>query len=374
MVLPDLSVLIGLNLVLVVLAVVLFLQYRAKNAHITSVLATEKHRLTAMVASITDGILMLDPGFNLVVTNPAANKLIGSEAALNNLIQSEIRSAIKAAYETDQLVKLPEREINGRSIEILVEPVKDSLGNLIGVVVILHDLTSLKNIEKLREEFTAMMIHELRTPLTTVLYSSNMMLSDVNRLSTTDLGSQLGIIKSTASHLLSLVNDLLDIAKIEAGKFQIVKSREDLSALIEEKISTFTPLATQKRLELIAEIDPKLPALEFDPNRLGQVLDNLIGNSLKYTATGWVVVKARVEGQAVRVEVQDSGDGIEETSLPKLFSKFEQLGKGKTGETKGTGLGLVIVKGIIEAHQGTVWAKSEGLGKGSTFGFSLPLS
>lgn len=132
-------------------------------------------------------------------------------------------------------------------------------------------------------------------------------------------------------------------------------------------------MATQKKLQLSLLVDPHLPSVLFDQNRLSQVLDNLISNSIKYTDQGTVTVTAALDGPTVKVEVKDTGDGIKAEDISKLFSKFEQLGKGKSGEKKGTGLGLVITKGIVEAHGGKIWVHSEGLGKGSTFGFSLPL-
>lgn len=238
-----------------------------------------------------------------------------------------------------------------------------------------------KALEKVHEDFTAMMIHELRTPLTTIIYSVDMMKTDLDKLPPEEAKKNLDIIKLTTDDMLSLVNQLLDVSKIEAGKFEVVKKDDDLGLLVEEKVAEFKPLADQKNLFLTTQIEPNLPRAAFDRNRLGEVVNNLLSNALKYTDHGGVSIRARVAesdsplkpGIGIVVSVVDTGDGIKPEDQQKLFSKFEQLGKGKTGEKKGTGLGLVVAKGIVEAHGGKVWVNSIGEGQGTTFSFSLPL-
>ncbi len=135
----------------------------------------------------------------------------------------------------------------------------------------------------------------------------------------------------------------------------------------------FQPVAKQKNLQLLMQLDPTLKTFAFDEKRIGQVLENLISNALKYTDSGQVKITTAQQGQQIVVAVEDSGEGLTATDLLKLFSKFEQLGKGKTGEKIGSGLGLVVAKSIVEAHGGKIWASSEGVGQGSTFSFSLPI-
>jgi len=289
--------------------------------------------------------------------------------------ETDLKGALKQALEQQNLVKLSEVEINGKAIQIDVEPVKDRFGYLLGAVIVFHDITAQKQLETLRESFTAMMVHELRTPLTTIFYSTNMILSDFEKLPLKDLQGNIEIIKSSATNMLGLVNDLLDVARIDAGRFEVVKKEDSLQNLLEEKAAVFKSLVDGKNLKLTVEIDQDLPqTFPFDRRRLGQTLDNLLSNAIKYTDAGQVNLKVKVKDAAALVSVSDSGDGIKRDDLPKLFSKFEQLGKGKTGERRGTGLGLVIAKGIIEAHGGKIWAASAGLGKGATFSFTLPLN
>lgn len=230
-----------------------------------------------------------------------------------------------------------------------------------------------KKTEGQGECFTAMMIHELRTPLTTIIYSIDMLLSDINKLPPAKIEEYLCTMKSTANEMSVLINDLLDVAKIEARKFVVTRVVDDLGSLIEKKINLFKPITNQKGIWFTAELDPNLKPFPFDQKRLGEVLDNLISNALKYTDKGSVTIKTETDDNQVTVSVVDTGEGIKREDFPRLFSKFEQLGKGKTGEKRGTGLGLVISKGIIEAHGGKIWAVSEGAGKGAAFSFTIPL-
>ncbi|RJO60714.1 hypothetical protein C4544_04555 [candidate division WS5 bacterium] len=368
-------------------------QVSVQASKLSQVIENEKRRLTAMVSSLTDGIMMVDPHYNLIVTNSALWRVLGLDKRLLlpisqtrvNLYEvvaavgtkADLEGSIKKALTAQILVKIPEFNLDDRVVEIEVEPVKDRFGYLLGAAVVFRDITAAKQLERLREEFTAMMVHELRTPLTTIRYSTDMMLADLSKLKLPDIAQNMQIIGTTTESMLSLVNELLDVAKIESGKFQIVKEKNDLVQLIEEEVSMFKSLVSQKNIGLVADVDKTIIPFEFDKKRIGQALNNLVSNAVKYTDQGNITIHARIigEGKAgkqVEVSVADTGDGIKIEDMTRLFSKFEQLGKGKTGERGGTGLGLVVTKGIIEAHGGKIKVTSEGEGKGSVFSFTLP--
>ncbi|MDO8429612.1 MAG: HAMP domain-containing sensor histidine kinase [Candidatus Daviesbacteria bacterium] len=346
---------------------------------LSQVVENEKGRLLSMVSSITDGIIMVDPSFNILVANPAVRVLLGLtevtmvtlQTALANKV--DLHKVILQAWTDQKVLSLGEIEVNQKFIQMAVEPVRDAGGSPIGVVVILHDVTEEKHLQKLREEFTSMMVHELRTPLTAITYSTSDLLSSNGKIQPDYLQKNLNIINSTTSQMLELVNELLDVAKIEAGKFQIVKQSNDLKSLIEERVATLLPIANKKNIQLQAEFGTLIPVFPFDRTRIGQVVTNLLSNAIKYTDSGEVrIITSLNEGHA-QISVVDTGEGIRPEDLSKLFSKFEQLGKGKTGEKVGTGLGLVIARGIVEAHGGTVTVESKGQGLGTTFVFTLPL-
>lgn len=375
-----------LILCLLSLAVFFFLRYRMKMAHLNAFLSNERSKLISLISSLGDGVILLDSHDQVLVYNtasttflnpsipnqPAASKYLTSlEQFLTteSLLQT-VREALSKSRANNQVIKLEEIKLNDKNLVIEVEPVRDQHSGW--MIMVIRDITLQRHLDRVHQEFTAMMIHELRTPLTTISYSTHMLLNDLNKLSTQDLSSQIELIQSTSSRLLGLVNDLLDVSKIESGKFQIVRQNQDFKTVVEEKIAVFKPLVEQKNLELESNIDPGLQSFSFDSNRVGQVLDNLISNALKYTKQGKVSIHVHNNSGEIVTDVIDTGDGISPEDLPKLFSKFQQFGKGKTGDVKGTGLGLVVAKGIIEAHGGKMWAKSDGLGKGSTFSFSIP--
>lgn len=355
-------------------------QVSVSASKLSQVVENEKSKLSAMISSLPDGVAMIDPEFNLLVDNPALYQIlkIESQSNLYKIMASvgtkiDLDKILKQTFQTQKIIKTKGFEINGFSVEINVEPVKDKFGYLLGLAIIFRDLTAQRVLERLREEFTAMMVHELRTPLTTISYGVDNMMTNLPKITKEELSSNLNIIKNTTENMLGLVSELLDMAKIEAGKFTVVKKEGDLGKVLLEKAASFKPLMEQKKLILETEIGAGLEQVNFDPNRLGQVINNLLSNAVKYTEAGKISLRAVVSGDQVQISVADSGAGISKEDLPKLFSKFEQLGKGKTGEKDGTGLGLVVTKGIIEAHGGKIWVQSEGQGKGTIFTFQIPL-
>lgn len=354
-------------------------QVSASASKLSQVVENEKRRISAMILSLTDGIAMIDSSYRVTVSNPALATMLGINKveSLMELVagvgtKADLEHAIKTALMKKTVVSLKEVQLNQRFVQIVVEPVIDKYGYLLGTAVVFHDETEAHELDRMRDEFTAMMVHELRTPLTTISYGTNDLLTDIKKLPIDYIAKTIGVIQSTTGEMLGLVNDLLDAAKIEAGKFEIEKKEDDLASLVNEKMNLFKPMAAQKGLKLESEIG-NLPKLEFDRKRIGQTLDNLLSNAFKYTDKGSIKLKAEVKDNTVQVSVIDTGDGMQAEDIPKLFNKFEQFGKGKSGERKGTGLGLVVAKGIVEAHGGKIWGESEGLGKGSTFAFTLPL-
>lgn len=356
-------------------------QISVQATKLVQVVENEKKRLSAMVSSFTDGILMVDSNLNIIVSNPVLPKLLGLSgnfglyevvAAIGT--KAKLGGGIQQVLTSQTSIKLPEFELENIALQIDIEPVKDKFGYLLGAAVVFHDVTQMRQLEKLREEFTAMMVHELRTPLTTITYSTDMMLTDSDKMASSEINKNIEVIKSTAADMLSLVNELLDVAKIESGKFAVMKKDDDFKVLIEEKMKLFKPLAEKKHLQLSAEVEKDLPNFSFDRKRIGQALDNLLSNAIKYTDHGSVKVSAKSVSQEITVSITDTGDGINHEDLNKLFSKFDQLGKGRSGERSGTGLGLVVTKGIVETHGGKIGVSSDGLGKGTTFTFTLPIS
>jgi signal transduction histidine kinase len=350
-----------------------------------SVLESEKGKLAGVIYSLADGVITVDLNHQLTVYNPAVKNIleIASDKPLTifDIVDSlagkvDLRIKIEQVIAEGKSFVVPEVLIKDKILELTVAPVKDAVGELIGVSVVFHDISSEKSLEKLRQDFTAMMVHELRAPLTAVRWSSESLLKNLSVASGMDpakVKDTAVTIETASNNMLELVNDLLDVAKIESGKFELNMQEYDLVGLIKDQAKAFTPQAEVKHLA-INIITPEKYLLKFDRVRIGQVLSNLISNSIKYTDSGQldISLEANAEEKIVTVSIKDSGIGVSREDLSQLFSKFKQL-KGSDHARKGTGLGLVVSKGIVEAHGGRIWAESAGESLGSTFAFSLPL-
>lgn len=350
------------------------------------VLENEKGKLSGIIAAMTDGVFMVDLDYALVISNPAVIDLLrlptGKEVTTFDIVDSlagkvDLRTKIDEALAKNVAINVDEVYLHDRVINITLTPVRDKGGVHRGVAVILHDVTSEKSLEKLRQEFTAMMVHELRAPLTAVRWSSEGLLKSLSdakvHLETAKIKDSMTTIDLAASNMLELVNDLLDVAKIEAGKFDLNVQEYDLVDNVKEQIKAFQSQATAKHIE-INYTGPDKQMVKFDRVRIAQVLGNLMSNAIKYTDSGKVDVNMAVdaEDKQVKISVVDTGMGVSREDLSSLFSKFKQL-KSFSQRPKGTGLGLVVCKGIIEAHGGQVGVESAGENMGSTFYFSLPL-
>jgi two-component system, OmpR family, phosphate regulon sensor histidine kinase PhoR len=343
------------------------------------VLETEKGKLTSMIASLADGVFMLDQKRQLVIINESAKSFLAIEkpnASLFDVISPlpsgyNLVEKIETAEKSNQTLEEKEIKIGEKTFQLFITPVKgrDAEQKYIGTSILLHDITLEKNLAELKEDFTNMMVHELRAPLTAVKDSSELILES-NKLTKEETDNLLKIINNQAKMLLEQIGLVLDAAKIEAGRFVITKSLGDVGSLIDETVKTFLPVASKKNILLTSQIDP-LPKISFDANHLREVLNNLLSNSLKFTNKGGKIkITAQALKSYIQISVSDTGIGIPQDKQKDVFQKFFRVEK--TGAI-GTGLGLYIVKGIVEAHKGKVGLVSEE-GKGTTVTFTLPIT
>lgn len=226
--------------------------------------------------------------------------------------------------------------------------------------------------DRLKSAFLATMSHELRTPLNSIIGFSGILLQNLAGPLNAEQEKQLGMVFKSAKHLLALINDVLDLSKIEAGQLTVYREVFDLRASIEKTVATLRPQIEQKGLALEVDIAPEIGTLYSDVRRVEQVLLNLLSNGVKFTEHGSIRVEAKQAEGRVMVSVSDTGLGIQSHELDKLFRPFSQIDTGINRRHEGTGLGLSICKRLIELLGGTIWVKSE-WGRGSTFGFELPI-
>ncbi|MGE5175767.1 MAG: ATP-binding protein [Hyphomicrobiales bacterium] len=229
-----------------------------------------------------------------------------------------------------------------------------------------------KELDRLKSEFVAVVSHEVRTPLTSIKGSLELLGDERFHQLPPPQKELLGICQANTERLITLINDILDFSKLESSKLSLNYENAAIDRILLEAVENIRNLAAMKGIEIEVRIDPATGSVEADPMRLGQVATNLIGNAIKFSPEkAKIEVFASGDDASVTVSVKDYGRGISQRDMSRLFQRFAQLDSSTTRKAGGTGLGLVISKGIVEQHGGKIWVESA-LGQGSTFSFSLP--
>ena len=250
--------------------------------------------------------------------------------------------------------------------------VVDDFRKPVGEVRLVHDVTKERELEQLKDDFYSTVSHELRTPLFSIQGFAQIMLEE-DELDQNTQKEFLDTIRRQATQLSEMVNNLLDLSKFEEGKLELEKEPLSLLEVIQQTILRLQGFAHQQKVTLIPNLPPQLPEVIGDRQRLEQVLTNLIGNAIKFSATDdQVAVSASETGTDLLVQVEDKGIGIPPEDLESIFSRYYQAGNKSERSAMGSGLGLHIAKKIVEGHGGQIWVESED-GQGSTFSFTLPL-
>jgi two-component system, NtrC family, sensor histidine kinase KinB len=383
------------------------------------VVKMEKGKLNAMVESMQDGVLMVDTEYRIVVANPAIKRIIKFNPSANGEKNINIFNFVDfLGGKFDIHGRLEEALVNKNSFvseriniadsffEIGVYPVLHSLtkgGNqILGAVAVFNDITHDVELERVREEFSGMIVHELRSPLDSIKKIAELAVSGKLDSNPDQFKEYLNMIHQNSSSMLELVNDILDLSKLQAGKFEVNKEQANIKEVITNRISFYKISADSKKISLEASFNNNLPELsEFDPQAVKQILNNFLSNALKFTKEGGSILISAfvidlkeffpkdldnsktpvfpttadisVKTASLCVVVSDTGLGIPEDGIKDLFHTFKQAKLSPVDkESKGTGLGLVIAKGIAEAHGGQVGVVSKE-GMGSSFFFTLPL-
>ena len=365
-----------------------------ENAQLYDEVNKEKAYIENLVDNAGDAIISTDVEDRILTWNHGAEVIFGYSKeetvgqSLTILLPShrageleEIRDKVRL---TGVIRNLEVRRIrkDGIIIEasLAVSPIRDKDDNVIGFLHLARDVTEkkryeerLKELDKMKSAFVSNVSHELRTPLTAIKASADNML---DRLIGDLNGKQVGYltrIKSNSDRLARLINDLLDLSTIEAGKIDLRPTNLPLVTLVKEAAESLRPVAAEKLINLtVMSAEPGVIAWA-DRDKVIQVLMNLIGNALKFTPAGGKVAITVAKNSAawMQISVIDTGPGIPAEEVNKVFGRFYQIGQAGTQKTQGTGLGLAISKALVEMHGGKIWAESEP-GKGSTFSFTLP--
>jgi two-component system phosphate regulon sensor histidine kinase PhoR len=328
--------------------------------------------------SMLEGLLLLDRNRKIYLANRAFKNLFGLKIELRG---KTIMEALRV-HELDELVKRVEAEgqvfehelklpeFSERWLQVNAAVISNAAGEREGTILVFHDLTRLKQLERQREEFVANVSHELRTPLSLIKGYVETLL-DGARNNPEVAERFLQIIERNTNRLDLLIQDLLAISALESGKMKLELQPVELRQLVEKVFNDLHSRAENRSIKLVNEL-PAMTA-NADVNRVDQVFANLVDNAIKYgRAQGTVTVGGeKTDAGKLEIFVRDDGPGIPPEALDRVFERFYRVDKARSRDQGGTGLGLSIVKHIVQSHGGEVWAKSE-LGKGTTFFFTLP--
>jgi signal transduction histidine kinase/DNA-binding response OmpR family regulator len=359
--------------------------------------------LASIIDNMADGLVVTDVDGRITRCNPTLVSMFNLDdtqmglSSCQDLLGSAMAELVQQTQRSPQSVHTADLDLeDGRVVKasasaILKPSTEDHNGTApqdeyIGTVILVQDITSAKEVDRMKTDFISTVSHELRTPLTSVLGFAKIIKKKLQEVllplipqddkkvirTVRQVGENIDIIVTEGERLTNLINDLLDIAKMEAGRVDWKEQPVHMDELIERAIAATAALFQQKSLELQRDFDPTLPVLIGDGDRLIQVVINLLSNAVKFTPAGVVRCQAIQEGDRVIVSIIDSGIGIAPEDQPKVFEKFRQVGDTLTDKPQGTGLGLPICKQIVEHHGGELWVESE-LGQGSAFRFSLPI-
>jgi NtrC-family two-component system sensor histidine kinase KinB len=349
-------------------------------------IVAEKKKTEAILQTIDDGIFVADSRRRILSMNPAAARVFGLIAAptdrphLREVVPHEgLLTDIEAALESGKTVSSAQQDRyltirfqeKDSHYEYSITPIQAAAGSPTGVVVVLRNVTRLRELDRLKSEFVMTASHELRTPLTSIEMSVHLLrerAADALDQSNREL---LEVAYEEVVRLKNLVNELLDLTRIESGRIELVFVDVSPRRLLENAVEPFRVQAGGQSVELLLDVPADVSTIRCDPNKITWVITNLVGNALRYTPPGGHVwISAERAGKWVHVYVRDDGAGIPYDKQAAIFGKFVQVGD--SGPVGGAGLGLAISKEIVRAHRGNIWVESEP-GKGSLFTVALPL-
>jgi len=334
-------------------------------------------RQEALFNSMIEGLLLLDENGRIELANRAFTELFDVSADVHHktvlevLRQHELTGVLEKVATEKQVLdyELKLGGLSERWLQINAAAIVNAAGQRQGTILVFHDLTRLKQLERTREEFVANVSHELRTPLSLIKGYVETLLDgakDNPEVKTKFLQT----IQRNSERLQFLIEDLLTISELESGRLKMNLQSVQLRPVADRVLEDFKAQAAGKSVTLTNEV-PNLTT-QADAERLQQVLGNLVGNAIKYgRSEGHVKISGRMEDGEIELCVKDDGPGIPSEALERVFERFYRIDKARSREQGGTGLGLSIVKHIVQSHGGKVWAKSEP-GKGAEFYFTLP--
>ncbi len=344
---------------------------------------SDQKQTTAVLESIAEGLVVVNTKGEVVMMNPAAKGLLEinekgrvGRPLLESVGDKQLVSLVQGTNDQKdkEIVVSAKEESTKRVLRASNAVITDESGNTVGMVSVLSDVTKQREIDDLKAEFVSKVSHELRTPIVAMQHALAILSDQVAGALSEEQQKFVSLSQRNLERLNNLINDLLDLSKLEAKKMELRLQPGAIAPVIQQVCETLEPWAKSKAIALTPRLSDGLPNALFDQTRITQVLTNLVGNAIKCTPKqGRIVIEARRAEEALEVSVTDSGSGIAKEDIPKLFSKFQQVGERRATDISGTGLGLAISKEIVELHKGQIWADPEAR-QGARFVFTLPLA
>lgn len=351
-------------------------------------LSEAKERLDNILRYMSEGLIVVDPQGKILMVNSAAETVLGITnkdigKSIKEVIKDEHLLSLVKSFSVDKegsaeqdIELFSQNESTKKVLRMSSAVVEDHNGRTVGMVTMLNDITKQKEIEKLKSDFVSSVTHELRTPLIALDKSISLLASKSAGQVDENQEQFLSMAQRNLKRLTLLINDLLDLSKLEAGKMELKRQPVAIERIINESIEGLDAWAKTKSIKIEKRIQEGIPEINIDYQRINQVLVNLISNGIKFTPhNGKITVEAslRKENEEIAVSVQDTGIGIAKEELLKIFDKFYQSARGTFYDVSGTGIGLSIAKELVELHGGKIWAESEE-NQGAKFIFTLPLT
>lgn len=343
-------------------------------------LQQEQARLRGILTSVTDGIIAVDDRGRIALINPQAAGLLGVSPDVVGTVLEELplpvdvtglfTECLKSNLVCSADFQAPQAEGH---LVIQVAPIRAGEDGGWGAVAVVRDVTAARRLEEMRRQFISDASHEIRTPLTSI-GGFAAAIADGTAATSEERTRSASLIVREVERLTRLVNELLNLSRIESGAIKLQLEEVDLSELIEAAVESFGGQAEEKRVRINVDVPQQLPHVRADADRVYQVLVNLLSNALRFNRPeGEILVSVKQGNGFVKVGVKDTGPGIPAAQLPRIWERFHRADSSRARQEGGTGLGLAIVRSLVEAHGGKVSAESE-LGKGSTFSFTLPIA
>jgi len=334
-------------------------------------LSSEKEKIASILRSMADGVISVDLNMKIKITNPQAERyLFFWQYEADDLPEPLYELFRDSIQRNEEVAK--DIEIKGTYLAVVVSPLNDRDG-ISGAVAVFRDVTNERKLDKLRSDFVANISHELRTPIAMLQGYSEAILDGI-AATEEEQRELVKIIFDESVRMSKLVNELLDLARIEAGHLQLVPAKISLNQLLDKIGRKFNGLTRERRIQLTVDKLPGDDTVFLDQDRMEQVLTNLIDNAIRHTPDhGEIRVTPSKKEKILQIEVSDTGSGIDPEDIPYLFERFYKGDKARTRGRSGTGLGLSIVKNIVEAHKGHIYVEST-LGEGTSFKIQIPQS